>query len=245
MSLRTLIFGLIGLCPLTGLSLAQSRPALPARLQVADTNQPVEAAPGIEAPALYELLRQYHTLLCPVEPQGSPYDRGALLSRPQAFVGELMTSPGRYIDTEQVRLKDAGADQPAFVWSTLVIDPGRNPIQVLSLGPRPRMPRLAGVRCVGYFYRIRLDEAAAPDRTGNLPAVQVPVLVGWVLPETSAPARPSLPAWPLQVFGAVVAAALVLFFMLFAFVRRREDWRARVVRRRRRLRNWPDETDGS
>jgi hypothetical protein len=244
MSLTARIFRLTNVCLLAAACLAQSQPAVPERLPLSLTSRPAEPAAGIESPTLYELLKQFRPTPLPAESQGIPYDRKSLLARPQHFVGELVTTQAQYIETEPIPLYNAPAGQPAFVWSTLAIDPDRNPIQVLSLGPRPDLDRLARVRCVGYFYEVRADRAAAPDRTGNIPSVRVPVFVGWVVPAAGVLERPSLPAAPWQMFGLAVAAAMVLFFVLFVFVRRREDWRARVSRRHRRSTSWPDQTDG-
>jgi hypothetical protein len=225
--------------------LAQSQPAVPDRLHLTSTSQPAEPTPGIEAPALYDILRQFKPLPTPPESHGLPYDRNALLSRPQALLGSLIATHARYIETKQVRLADSAEDHPAFAWSTLATDPGRDPIQVLSFGPRPQFRPLANVRCVGYFYKVRVDRAAAPGRNGSLPDVKVPVLVGWVLPASSASSGPSAPVAAWQIFGVAVAAAMVLFFVMFAFVRRRADWRMRLARRRPRSWHWPDQTEGT
>jgi hypothetical protein len=157
-------------------------------------------------------------------------------------VGNLIAVRARHVETAQVRLENAPEDAPGLVWSTLVVDGDREPLQVLSLGHRPEFGKMDRVRCVGYFYRIRLDQAKAADRTGKVPAVQIPVLVGWVLPDAVPTTRPSPPAPLWQIFGGAVAAALVLFFAMMIFARRRVDWRTRVAQRRRRP-SWPDKTD--
>ena len=244
MPLRQHILRLSTLCLLTGLCLGQSRPAVPARIPLAEASQPVEPAPGVETPALYELARAVAALPVPGLTQGIPYDRAVLLAQPEAFVGDLIAVRAKHVETAQVRLEHAPEDAPGLAWSTLVVDADKEPLQVLSLGHRPEFGRFDRVRCVGYFYRIRLDQAKAADRTGEIAAVQIPVLVGWVLPDTAPPARPPLPASPWQIFGAAIAAALLLFFGMMVFARRRVDWRTRVAeRRRRRKMNWPDKTD--
>ncbi len=239
------IFRLSSLCLLAGMCLAQSRPAVPVRIPLPPTSLPAEAAPGIEDAALYEILGRIATLPPPAETQGIPYDRKVLLEQSEAFVGILITVQARYVEVEQIRLKGAPEGAPGLAWSTLVIDSNRDPIQILSLGPRPQMARLARIRCIGYFDKVRLDQAAAPDRkTGEVATVQVPVLVGWVLPDAPPPARPALPAAPWQIFGAAVAAALLVFCFMRLFARRRTDWRTRVAQRRHRTRDWTDRTDG-
>lgn len=237
----TQVLGLSSLCLLASLGLGQTRPAVPARIPLGPATQPAEATPGIENPALYDLARQVAALPAPGPAQGIPYDRAVLLGQPEAFVGDLVAVAARHVQTTQVRLEHAPEDAPGLAWSTLAVDAGREPVQVLSLGHRPAFGRLERVRCVGYFLKVRLDQAAAPDRSGEVAPVQVPVLVGWVLPDAAPPARPSLPAAPWQILGASVAAALVLFFAMMAFARRRVDWRTRVAERRRR-RDWTDRT---
>jgi hypothetical protein len=236
------ILCLASLYLLTGLDLGQSRPAAPVRIPLAAASQPVAPAAGVEAPALYELARAVASLPVPGESQGIPYDRQVLLSQPEAFVGVLITLRARHVGTAQVRLESAPEDAPGLAWSTLVVDGDREPLQVLSVGRRPEFARLDRVRCAGYFYRIRLDQAKAADRTGKIPEVHIPVLVGWVLPDASPTTRPSQPAPLWQIFGGAVAAALVLFFAMMVFARRRVDWRTRVAQRRRRT-NWFDKTD--
>lgn len=239
------ILRLSSLCLVAGLCLGQSRPAVPVRIPLTAASQPVEPTAGIEEPALYELLRQVRNLPVPAEGQGVPYDRKVLLSQSEAFVGDLIVASGKYVETYQVRLEGAPQDSPGLAWSILVVDADREPIQILSAGHKPDLAKLARVRCVGYFCKIRLDKAAGPDRkTGKVATVQIPVLVGWVLPDTAVPARPTLPAAPWQIFGAAVAAALLLFFAMVAFGRRRVDWRTRAAERRRHRRDWPDKTDG-
>ncbi len=227
---------------LASLCLGQTRPAVPVRIPLAPATQPAEATPGVEIPALYDLARQVVALPPPGPGQGVPYDRAVLLGQPEAFLGDLITLAGRHVETTQVRLAGAPEDAPGMAWSVLAIDSGREPVQILTLGHRPEFGRLERIRCVGYFYKVRLDLAEAPDRrTGKVATVQVPVLVGWVLPEASAPARPSLPAAPWQILGATVAAAFVLFFAMMVFARRRVDWRTRAAERRGR-RDWTDKT---
>jgi hypothetical protein len=239
------IFCLSSICLLAGICLSQSRPAVPVRIPLPPTSQPSEAAPGIEDPTVYEILERVATLPPAGETQGIPYDRKVLLEQPEAFVGILITVQAKYVEVEQVRLKSAPESTPGLAWSTLVIDSNRDPIQVLSLGPRPQLTRLARIRCIGYFCKVRLDQAAAPDRkTGKVATVQVPVLAGWILPDDAPPVKPALPAAPWQIFGAAVAAALLLFFFMRLFVRRRIDWRTRVAQRRHRTRDWTDRTDG-
>lgn len=103
------------------------------------------------------------------------------------------------------------------------------------------MPRRTRIRCFGYFDKVRLDQAAAPDRrTGKVATVRVPVLAGWVLEDNTPPPKPAMPAAPWQIFGLAVAAALLLFFGMIAFARRRVDWRTRVAERRRKK----DQKDG-
>jgi hypothetical protein len=211
---------------------------------LAEANQPLEPAPGVETSALYQLARAVAALPAPDQTQGIPYDRAVLLAQPEAFVGDLIAVRAKHVETAQVRLEHAPEDAPGLAWSTLVVDADKEPLQILSLGHRPEFARLDRVRCVGYFYRIRMDQAKAPGRTGEVAAVQTPVLVGWVLPDTAPPARPPLPAAPWQIFGAAIAAALLLFFGMMVFARRRVDWRTRVAeRRRRRKTSWPDKTD--
>ena len=220
------IYRLSSLCLLAGICLAQSRPTVPVRISLQPTSQPAEATPGIEGPVVYEVLERVAALPPPAETQGIPYDRQVLLDQPEAFVGILITTNAKFVESEQVRLEGAPEGAPGLAWSTLAVDSNRDPIQILSLGPRPQLPRQARLRCVGYFCKVRLDQAAGPDRrTGKVATVQVPVLAGWVLPDTTLPARPALPAAPWKIFGAAVASALLLFFAMRMFSRRRTDWR--------------------
>lgn len=248
MLLRPRIFRLSSLCLLAGICLAQSRPAVPVRIPLPLTTQPAQPTSGIEDATAYEILARVATLPPPGESQGVPYDRKILLEQPEAFVGVLITASAKYVETRQVRLEGAPEGSPGLAWSTLVVDANRDPIQVLSLGPRPQLTRLARIRCVGYFDKVRLDQAAAPDRkTGTVATVHVPVLIGWVLPDAAPPTRPALPAAPWQIFGGAVAAALLLFFAMRLFARRRTDWRTRVAQRRRHTTDttdWPDRTNG-
>jgi hypothetical protein len=229
---------------LAGVCLGQSRPAVPVRIPLAAATQMSEATPDIESPGLYDLVRQVAGLPLPGQSQGIPYDRSVLLGQPEAFVGDLITTSARHVETTQVRLENAPEDTPGLVWSTLAVDADRAPVQILTLGHRPNLARLDRIRCVGYFYKIRLDQAAAPDKTGTVAAIQVPVLVGWILPDVPMPLKPgwAIPVW--QILGASVAAALVLFFAMMLFARRRVDWRTRLAEQRRKRTNRPDKTNG-
>lgn len=237
------ILRLSSLCLLTGICLGHSGPAVPARIPLAETSQPAEPAPGIETPMLYELARAVAALPVPTPTQGIPYDRAVLLAQPEAFIGDLLALSAKHVETAQVRLERAPEDAPGLAWSSLVVDVDREPLQVLSLGRKPEFGRMDRIRCVGYFYRVRVDQAKAADRTGQVSTVQVPVLVGWVLPERPPATRPVRPAAPWQIFGAAIAAALLLFFGMMVFARRRMDWRTRVAQQRRRKTNWSDRTD--
>lgn len=239
MTLVRRITCLSSLCLLAALCPGQSRPAVPAHLPVSQLVDAPEPSPTVEAPALYPLLRQVASLPPPAQSQGLPCDRKTLLAQPEPFVGGLLTIQARYRDSDQIRLKNASDDGPALAWSILAVDPEGQPIQVLTLGQRPQFGKMDRVRCIGYFYKIRLDQSQAAQRTSrrtgapaSAPAVQVPVLVGWVLPDTSQPPRPhTWPAW--QTMGTVVAGVLVLFFFAWSMSRRRTDWRTRVAQHRR------------
>ncbi len=220
-------------------AMGQTQPAVPVHIPLSgmDLMQP---GPGIEASAIYDLLPKVRDLPAPSPSRGVPYDRDVLLAQPEAFAGDLLTTTARYMQTDQVRLRDAGTDEPALAWSTLAVDSKGRPIQVLSLGARPDFEPLATIRAVGYFYRIRQDKAADPGPDGKTGSVLVPMLVGWVLPTEALPAetppgasRIGAPGIPTIVAGTV-AAVVVVFFVVAAKSRRRVDWRQRAAQRRPR-----------
>jgi len=158
-----------------------------------------------------------------------------LIQRPDEYRGRLMSVTGQFWESRQIELLLPAAGQKA-VRSVLLLEEGTGrPVQVivpLAAG-FPSPPRFTRIKAVGYFYKVRQDEPAAPDRAGRKQPVSVPVLVGIATivgePTASAVLEKFLPIW----LGVVIAALGLLMARLFAS--QRKHWRARRDAHMRRL----------
>lgn len=226
---------------------------LPSQLPLPGVPAVRQFTTGIEEPMLYDVLASVMNLSMPTtrpesDKQAStaaPLDRPRLLASPQAQVGKLLATEGRFIESLPLKLVGSPAGEPKRIWSTLLVQrQGDQPVQILSLTNPPEVPRLANVRAIGYFYKIRQDQARKPGPKGVRAAVEVPVLIGWVWPE---PDRQGSVAgtFAKYVLPTVLGIVFLGFLLMAMASRRRSDWRTRVAqsRSRRRYRGSPDPLD--
>lgn len=243
------------------LALIASRPAgnpaatlpaqLPGRLDVPAEPSIRQFSAGLEEPGLYAMLLAVRDLQSvsahrdapgtatsqEAASPGRPVERNALLAMPQDQVGQLLDVSGQFVETQALHLTNPPEAVPKMVWSTLVVDrQSHRPVQIVTLTEPIPMRRLENVRCLGYFYKVRQDQARKPGPSGERAAVDVPVLVGWLweAPAAQGPPRSKLAYY---VLPAVLGAVFVGFLLVAMTSRQRVDWRTRVEQRRRR-RSW-------
>jgi len=202
----------------------------PQRIDLRDAEPVRDFTPGIEEPALYELLRAVRRAGQPSPAPAEPLDRHGLTAEPQVHRGKLLWTEGRFWDARRIRLAGLAGPDDVTIWSTRALElHADQPIQILSLTEPGGFGRLEKIRCIGYFYKIRRERAARPDRSGRRILVDVPVLVGWVLP----PPRPEKPSGTVPPLSLVLGATAGLFGLLLLVrltARRRKDWRNRLRR---------------
>ncbi len=214
---------------------------LPSRLALPAEPTIRQFTPGVEEPTLYKILDDLQTLPGPVIEErrsraGGPgvvhgpamrLDRGRLVDDPQGFVGQLLRASGQYVETRAIRLIDNPSSAPEVIWSSLIVDRrSRQPIQILTLSRPGDFGRLANVECLGYFYKIRRDQAQGPDRSGRRHVVEVPVLAGWIWRTPLAERQTS--TFARYVLPAALAAVFLGFLLVVVMTRQRTDWRRRV-----------------